>query len=226
MFSVITKIKKPDKKAESGKKPKAQLANSEFHLSTQQIRWIIAAAKSNRDRLIIQMLAETGLRRSEITAVQVQDIRHEKRLLIVNHGKGNKTRLVPLTPASIENLKAFIDSRQNGPVFASSQNRQLSARQLNRIVANAGRAAGVINPNPKYNQITPHLFRHSFARFWKDRGGSIEALSKIMGHASTKTTWDLYGTMSLNDVQREYRRIFKKAKSMNKNDKPPFTGKE
>jgi integrase len=81
---------------------------------------------------------------------------------------------------------------------------------LNAIVAEAGRRAGVTNPNPKRSAITCHLFRHSFARLWKDRGGDIEALARILGHASVKTTWDLYGTQSLDDVRRHYRRVLER----------------
>ena len=97
-----------------------------------------------------------------------------------------------------------------GPVFQSRNGQYLSVRQINRIVANTGRRADVKNPNPKYDQITPHLFRHSFARLWKDRGGDIETLSKIMGHRSVKTTWDLYGTQGLSDVRRNYSQIMRK----------------
>ena len=65
----------------------------------------------------------------------------------------------------------------------------ISVRSLNRIVMEAGVLSGVKNPNPKYKgNLTCHLFRHSFARIWKSRGGSIESLSKILGHASTATT--------------------------------------
>jgi integrase len=51
-------------------------------------------------------------------------------------------------------------------------------------------------------------FRHSFAREWKKRGGSIETLSKILGHTSVKTTLDEYGTEDLQTVQENYSKVF------------------
>ena len=71
----------------------------------------------------------------------------------------------------------------------------------------AGKKAGVENPNPKYKNLTPHLFRHSFAREWKKQGGSIESLSKILGHTSVKTTLDEYGTEDIDQVQENYERV-------------------
>lgn len=188
---------------------KSQLSNAEYHLTKKQIYKIIAAARCLRDWLIVKMLAETGLRRGEITALNIEDINLKERRLLVRQGKGNKSRLVPLTTTLPKYLKAYISDRTAGPLFSSRGNKPLSARQVNRIVIDAGKRAGIANPNPKYSGITPHLFRHSFARLWKDKGGSIEALSKIMGHQSTATTWDLYGTMSLTDIDREFRKVMK-----------------
>lgn len=189
---------------------RSQLTNAEYHLSRRQMEHIINTASSPRDSLIVRLLAETGLRRGELAVVRVEDIRNQERLLLVRRGKGNKARLVPLTMAVIKNFELVIGTRRSGPVFVTSRERAISVRQINRIVAQIGIAAGVANPNPKYDHITPHLFRHSFARLWKNRGGSIEALSKIMGHQSTATTWDLYGTMSLTDIERDYRRVMER----------------
>jgi integrase len=81
-------------------------------------------------------------------------------------------------------------------------------RHVNRIVEHAGIEAGVKNPNPATSgRVTCHLLRHTFARYWKQRGGDIEALANILGHASSSTTIDMYGRQSIDDVQEHYRRI-------------------
>lgn len=183
------------------------MTNAEYHLAPGQIAKIIEAASSPRDKILIQLLAETGLRRAEVAALEIADLNFDARLILVRCGKGNKSRYVPMTVSLCFQLKAFVEPRTSGFVFKSTRSDRLSPRQVNRIVAKASAIAGITNPNPKYRQVTPHLFRHSFARMWKDRGGSIEALSKIMGHQSTKTTWDLYGTLSLEDIQRHYQQI-------------------
>jgi len=210
LFVILAKPLKSGRIQSINKRPKSQLTNAEYHITAREMTRITEAGSSPRDKAILLLLAETGLRRTEVASLQVEDIRWKENLLVVKNGKGGKMRLVPLTPQLKAHLSRVVGDRKGGCLFASSRGPALSPRQINRIVAAAGRKANVRNPNPRYSQVTPHLLRHSFARLWKDRGGSIEALAKILGHKSVKTTWDLYGTMSLKDVQREYQRITRK----------------
>jgi integrase len=183
---------------------RSQLANAEFSLTAEQVRRLIVAAPCSRDRALIRLLAETGLRRHEAAQLNVGDVDLEKRLVIVRNGKGNKLRVVPITTQLAVELGDLVSTSRSGAVFVSRQVRQLSLRQINRIVARAGKTASIHHPNPKYREITCHLLRHTFARLWKAHGGSIESLSKILGHSSVKTTWDVYGTESLADIRRNY----------------------
>lgn len=201
-----------DMRTKKQNRTRSQLTNAEYHLTAEQMNKIIGAALSPRDRLMLQIMAETGLRRCEIAGMRIEDCRIRERLLLIRRGKGNKSRLVPLMPPLANSLKQYIADKATGPLFESAPGRPISTRQINRVVAAAGERAGIRNPNPKYARITPHLFRHSFARLWKDRGGSIEALSKLLGHSSTALTWDVYGTMSLMDIQLDYEKLMRPAK--------------
>ncbi|MBW1812293.1 MAG: site-specific integrase [Deltaproteobacteria bacterium] len=75
---------------------------------------------------------------------------------------------------------------------------------MNRIVSKAGLRAGIQNPNPSLKNINPHLLRHSFSGNAKKGGLRIDVLSLILGHSSTKTTMDMYGTPNIDDIQEEY----------------------
>lgn len=189
---------------------KSQLKNSEYHLTASEIQEIILAAQTERDRLIIKMLAHTGMRRFELAGLDVRDIDFDKRLLHIREGKGGKGRVVPMTKELASDLRIYLNKqpRNAGPVFVAERDPKkhghLSPRQINNIVAEVGRRAGIANPNPKYQVINCHLFRHSFARLWKDQGQSIESLSKILGHTSVATTWDTYGTEDLQTISRNY----------------------
>ena len=185
-------------------------SNAEYQLTLKQIEKIINASQCQRDRVLIQVLAYTGIRRAETAALEVNDILWKEKLLIIRFGKGNKQRLVPLPDFVLEDTQTLIGQRTTGGIFLSRVGQKLSCRQLNRIVAKTGKEARVNNPNPKHGNITCHLFRHSFARHWKDQQGSIESLSRILGHTSVKTTWDLYGTESLEDIQRNYETMIKR----------------
>lgn len=186
---------------------RSQLKNGEYHLTVGQLEKLIRSASTTRDRVILRTLAETGLRRSEMVALQIEDVDLKGRLAVVRRGKGNKLRLVPLTRTLTRDLRSVIDGRSSGAVFLSQRGGHICARHLNRIVAKTGERAGIRTPNPKYRHLTCHLFRHSFARLWKARGGSIESLSKILGHESVRTTWDEYGSESLEDVRQNYAAI-------------------
>lgn len=186
---------------------RSQLSNAEYHLTARQMARVIEAGRSFRDRALLRTLAETGMRRAEVASLNVEDIQWKERLLVVRRGKRKKLRLIPMTEILAIDLKELAGIRTVGPVFESRNHQGLSLRQINRIVADAGKRAGVRNPNPKYKNITPHLFRHSFARLWKGKRGSIETLSKILGHQSQATTWDFYGSEGLQDIQRNYSKI-------------------
>jgi len=192
------------KRSEAGKGGQSQLTNSEFALSALQVEQLIKGATNARDRALIRLMAETGVRRSEVAALTWQDIDVKSRLIVIRNGKGGKLRVVPITATLASAIHALGQARGESNVYLSRQSRSLSMRQINRIVAGAGRRAGIRHPNPKRWQITCHLLRHTFARLWKAEGGSIESLSKILGHTSVKTTWDIYGTESLADIQANY----------------------
>jgi len=181
-----------------------QLKNSEFHLKPGQIQRIIERAGNLRDACIIKMFAQTGIRRAELAALEIPDIDFRQQLIHIRNGKGGKARIVPVVKDLLLDLHKLFSRRRSGAVFLSKRVGHLTLRQVNWIVAQAGERARVRNPNPKYKGLNTHLFRHTFARIWKIRRGSIETLSKILGHSSVKTTLDVYGTEGLSDIQKNY----------------------
>jgi integrase/recombinase XerD len=184
--------------------------NAQYHLTGDDVKKLIVAAEGARNKAIIRMLAETGIRRFELAGLTVEDIRLDSGQIVIRSGKGSKSRVVPITETLSHRLSTLIASETCGPLFRSQAGGPLSLRQINRIVARTGRIAGVDNPNPRHGQITCHLFRHTFARLWKERHGSIETLARILGHAQPSTTWLLYGTESQQDVQRNYDEVMSK----------------
>jgi integrase len=188
------------------------MANGMFCLSESQLSRLCSAAHSPRDKVLIQLFVETGVRRFEAASLQVGDVDTEFHMLAIRHGKGNKMRLIPMTNDLSLNFTAIIDGRSpDSFVFQSRQSGKLSNTQVNRIVAEIGRIAGVAHPNPRYKNVSCHLLRHSFARRWKNHRGNIEALSRILGHSSVKTTWDIYGQQSVDDIKRHYQKMMTKS---------------
>ncbi len=86
----------------------------------------------------------------------------------------------------------------------------MSLRSVNRIVATLGAQAGIRNPNPRLVHLNPHLFRHSIARFLKSKRFSAEWIQNFLGHESYKTTMDMYGTLSIDEMQEVAERLLDK----------------
>jgi site-specific recombinase XerD len=77
----------------------------------------------------------------------------------------------------------------------------MALRLVNYIVATLSAKAGVTNPNPRLRHLNPQLFRHAIARFLKSKGFSAEWMQNSLGHESYRTTMDMYGTLSIDEMQ-------------------------
>jgi len=180
---------------------------SVYYLRPEEIRKIVICASSLRDRIIIKILARTGIRRSELRDLEIPDIDFEKRRLYIRDTKGGKSRTVPVDQDSLQDTKFYIGPRNSGKLIMSNKQATISLKQINEICAKCGKLAGVRHPNPAKRDINPHLFRHSFARIALHSGMRMEKVQQMLGHSSIKTTIDVYGTPSLESVQEEYDKI-------------------
>ena len=179
-----------------------QMKASAYHLKLAEIKKLIFAAPNFRDRCLIKSLFWSGLRRKELVELDVRDIDFERKRLVVRKGKGGKTRIVPLIePEHMSDLKHLIGDRKEGAVFLSSHGKQLTPRAINYILQNVGEKSGLKHPRPGREILNPHLFRHSIARFLKSKGFPAEWVQNFLGHQSYKTTMDMYGTMSIDEME-------------------------
>ena len=179
---------------------------SEFFFSDDEIKRLIRAAPSNRDKVLIELLAYCGLRRDEARQLKIEDVDWENSWLNLTLTKRGKRRSVPVSKEVLNDLKWLAGQRKKGLFFESRETGTLNKSQINRIVAKAGETAGLKNPNPKLKNINPHLLRHSFSRRFLRNGGRMEVLQKLLGHSSITTTIDVYGRPSMADIQKEYER--------------------
>jgi len=180
---------------------KNQMKPSAYHLKPAEIKKLFLSTTNFRDRCLIKALYWLGLRRHELIDLDIRDIDFDRKRVEVR-GKGDKTRIVPVIDDEfLSDLKHLIGARQDGPVFVSSHGQALSLRIINHIVERTGERAKVTNPNPHRKHLIPHLLRHSIARFLKSKGFSAEWVQNFLGHQSYKTTMDMYGTISIEEMQ-------------------------
>ncbi len=167
-------------------------------LSWEEVKRLIEAARDIYDALIVSILAETGMRVSELLSIRIRDIDLEKGEVRIR-GKYGKERIVFLGPASRALIKAYIETIDPSPrEKLVDMTYQAVHKRLKRLAERAG-----VDPA----RVRPHVLRHTFATEAIRRGMSLPALQKLLGHSDIKIT-EVYLHMNMEDVRREYSSIF------------------
>lgn len=147
-----------------------------------------------RDRAIVELLFSSGLRVSELVALNRDHINLKRREFMVR-GKGQKDRPVFISEAAAEQVAAYLSARQDTlpALFLSYSKhqrqpslsgdfRRLSARSIQRLVAHYARLAGITK------HVSPHTMRHSFATDLLMNGADLRSVQSMLGHSSIATT--------------------------------------
>jgi integrase/recombinase XerD len=144
-----------------------------------------------RDRALLLVAIQTGLRNSEITALRREDVHFGVGAHLRCFGKGRKMRCTPLRPDVAAVLKEWL-AEQGGeadkPVFPSSNGSRLSADALQRLVAKHVATARRTCPSLRIKKVTPHTLRHGAAMALLHRGVDPSVIALWLGHESTETT--------------------------------------
>lgn len=160
-----------------------------------------------RDRAILALLMETGLRPGELRSLRLADLDLVRGVLVVR-GKGSRTTSMRERRAFVESrelreaLAAYLAVRPVGPAtafFLSNAHAALTGSGLVAIVRKRARQAGITRP------IRPYDLRVSFASRLVVRGADPFALRVLMGHDSVETTFGLYTSLSLEEVRNVWR---------------------
>lgn len=149
-------------------------------LSVDEVKSLMSI-KNIRDRLIVLLVLDTGLRKREISNLKVSDIK--KDMIFVHSGKGGKDRVVPLSSVMHDALMDYIDNRPSytDEVFQCVDGRPLSYVGIRCVFNRLKKKTGIA-------RLTPHLLRHTYGTYYVERGGDIKVLQILLGHSDTKTT--------------------------------------
>jgi tyrosine recombinase XerC len=159
-----------------------------------------------RDRAFLELLYASGIRVSELTGLNLEDLSLSERLVRVR-GKGKKERLVPFGRMAEESLRAYLKKRPElrpspgaeKAVFVSRLGTRLTPRSVERAVDKYIRRTAV------RRKISPHSLRHSFASHLLSRGADLRAIQEFLGHESLATT-QKYTHLNLGQLQETYRK--------------------
>ena len=175
-------------------------------LSLEEIDAMIAQidmskAEGHRNRAIIEMLYGSGLRVSELVDLRLSNIyRQEGYMRIL--GKGNKQRLVPISPEADKQLGYWLEDRCQLDIkpeakdiaFLNHYGRQLTRAMIFTIVKRLAQLAGITKT------ISPHTLRHSFATHLLQNGADLRIIQQLLGHESIVTT-EIYTHVDIHDLR-------------------------
>ena len=158
----------------------------------------IDTPKEIRNKAIVELLYSSGLRVSEVVNLKLNDMKDNKSLRVV--GKGRKVRILPVTDQAyniiklwIKNFrKNFLNDQDNNYLFLGVRGKQLSDREVRRIVKSS-------------TGTFPHNLRHTFATHILDGGADLRVVQELLGH-SDPTTTQLYTHVSKKKLQEKYKR--------------------
>jgi site-specific recombinase XerD len=169
----------------------------------EEARRLLVAAKRSRDRAIIMVLLDTGIRRSEICALSVNDWSPG---FLKIFGKGKKERLVPLSPPTEASIQAqLLDRKVRGRGVDGGS--ALFACVISGHPMTGTTISSVMRRLEKYSGVKGvhcHRFRHAFAITYLRNGGDIYTLQKILGHSSLETV-KIYLDIVRTDIEAAHR---------------------
>ena len=179
-----------------------------------------------RDHLILLMLYSTGLRRSELVALNVGDIDLASSELKVT-GKRNKQRIIPFGTELHEALRSFISelsarpcgdssltSPAEHPLFPSKRGGRIASGTVGKVVHD------YLSLVTTQRRRTPHVLRHTFATALLNGGADLEAVRALLGHESLRTT-EIYTHASFAELRKEYAKAHPRSHGTDEGPQPP-----
>lgn len=158
-----------------------------------------------RNRALFETLYSSGIRVSELSGMDVDDIDFDTGIIRVR-GKGRKERMVPIGRKAVGTIKDYrqrladeagVNIEKNGPLFLNKNKGRLTARSIARILDKLARESGLSIP------ISPHALRHTFATHMLDAGADLRAVQELLGHKSLSTT-QRYTHVSIDRLMETY----------------------
>lgn len=190
-------------------------------LEPEQIQKLLSCPDTNnllgaRDRAILETLYSSGLRVSELVALNLNDVDFLGEVLHLR-GKGKKERIAPIGPSALQAIQRYLTFRDVDPrkqsfdqhaLLINKHGKRLSTRSVRRKLDKYLRQAGL---DPR---ISPHTLRHSFATHMLNNGADLRVVQELLGHRSLSTT-QVYTHLTTSHMKEVYENAHPREKSWN-----------
>jgi integrase/recombinase XerC len=195
----------------SGKRLPATLAAAEFNKLLDRLTYP-EGYPGQRDKMILELLYGTGIRRAELIGLRIKDIDWTGALLKV-HGKRDKERLIPLSAHLMKLLEVYTTVRKAefgeglpDRLFLTNQGKELYPKLVYNTVK---RYLSFVTTN---EQRGPHVLRHSFATHLSENGADLNAIKTLLGHSNLAAT-QIYTHNSIERLKKIYEQAHPKGEN-------------
>ena len=164
----------------------------------------LKTTEGQREKVIIEILYGSGVRVSELVNIKLKDIDFSSKTILI-FGKGNKERIVPFGDYALEAINIYMDDarekylegKTSDYLIVGKNEEQLTTRRIEQIIDKLIKKTSI-----KMN-ITPHMFRHTFATHLLDNGCDLIAVQELLGHESLSST-EIYTHVSNEHLREVY----------------------
>tara|TARA_B100001250_G_scaffold367384_1_gene349383 strand:- start:155 stop:1036 length:882 start_codon:yes stop_codon:yes gene_type:complete len=161
--------------------------------------------KGFRDRLVLELFYQTGIRLTELIGIKIHDYDNQKKELKIL-GKRNKERVIPLTNSLLKLLDHYLelryellDDKKQSFLFVTSGGQQTYPKMIYRIVNY------YLSMVSSSERRSPHVLRHAFATHLLNRGADLNAIKDLLGHSSLLST-QVYTQISSKKIKKAYKK--------------------
>ncbi len=174
-----------------------------------------ATKNGRRDHAMLVLLYDTAARVQEIIDLAVRNIRLEQPATVILHGKGRKTRIVPISAKTAAIMEQYLKERGyigvtemlDLPVFTNNRNCKLTRAGVANILARHVKSMSINNSHLVPNPVSPHSIRHSKAVHLLRSGVPLIYIRDFLGHASVKTT-EIYAKVDAEETRKALEGVY------------------
>ncbi len=161
-------------------------------ISKEEVLAIIEHTNNLKHKCIVELLYGSGLRRSELINLKIEDVDSKRMLIRVNGAKGNKDRQTLLSQKALADLRLYYKQwKPREYLFEGQKQAKSGGQSVLKILKTAALKAGIART------VTPHMLRHSFATHLLESGTDLRQIQVLLGHGSSKTT-EIYTHVATN----------------------------
>ena len=168
-----------------------------YVLSKEEVKAILEAHSNIKHKMMLSLIYSCGLRCGELLALQPVHIDSLRNIVLLKNAKGQKDRIVPLSPKILEMLRGYYKVFKPTIYLFEGQTAGMGydSRSLQLVLKQALQKAGITKP------ATLHWLRHSYATHLLESGTDLRYIQELLGHSSSKTT-EIYTHVSTKSIQQ------------------------